>query len=52
MNKTNIFVGALIVGLISVACIAQEEEEEQEGPIGYAYVTYNVSKMSSHEHSY
>jgi len=41
MDKTNIFVGALFVGLISVACIAQEEEEAQEGPIGYVYATYS-----------
>lgn len=49
MNKTYIFVAALIVGVISVACMAQEEEEEQEGPIGYAYVTYNYCKLSGQE---
>ena len=30
MNKINIFVVAVLVGAISVACMAQEEEEEQE----------------------
>jgi len=44
-------VASLFVGLISVACIAQEEEEEQEGPIGYAYVTYNVCKVGSQDHA-
>lgn len=46
MNKGNIFLVAFAVGAISVACMAQEEEEEQEGPIGYAYVTYNYCKTS------
>ncbi len=40
MNKINIFVAAVIVGAISVACMAQEEEEEQEGPIAFTYATY------------
>jgi hypothetical protein len=49
MNKSFIFVAALVVGAISAACMAQEEEEEQEGPIGYAYVTYNYCKVSGQE---
>ena len=49
MNKTNIFVAALFAGLISVACIAQEEEEAQDGPIAYSYVTYNECKLSGQD---
>ena len=49
MNKTNILVAALIVGLVSVACIAQEEEEDQDGPIGYVYSTYSVCKLSGQD---
>jgi hypothetical protein len=49
MNKTYVFVAALIVGAMSVACMAQEEEEEQEGPSGYAYVTYSYCKLSGQE---
>jgi hypothetical protein len=49
MNKTNIFVATLFTSLIAVACIAQEEEEEQDGPIGYSYVTYNVCKLSGQD---
>ena len=40
MNKINIFVAAVLVGASSVACMAQEEEEEQEGPIAFTYATY------------
>lgn len=40
---------ALIVGVISVACMAQEEEEEQEGPIGYSYATYSYCKLSGQD---
>lgn len=41
--------GAFIVGLISVACIAQEEEEEQDGAIAYSYVTYEYCKLSGQD---
>ncbi len=37
MNKTSIIVAAVAVGAISVACMAQEEEED--GPIAYSYAT-------------
>ena len=46
MNKTNIFVAAVIAGVISVACMAQEEEEEQDGPLAYTYATYSYCKLS------
>ena len=49
MNKTITFLAAVIVGAVSVACIAQEEEEEQDGPLGYVYVTYNVCKLSGQD---
>jgi len=46
MNKINIFVTALLVGAISVVSMAQEEEEEQEGPIAFTYATYNYCSLS------
>lgn len=49
MSKANILVASVLAGVISVACMAQEEEEEQDGPIGYAYVTYNVCKLSGQD---
>ncbi|MFQ6004134.1 MAG: hypothetical protein ACE5OQ_01410 [Woeseia sp.] len=46
MNKTNILVGAIVAGAISVACMAQEEEEEQDEPIAFTYATYHYCKLS------
>ena len=39
MKKINTFVVAVLVGASSVACMAQEEEDEQEGPIAFTYAT-------------
>lgn len=49
MKMTNIFVAVVIVGAISVACMAQEEEEKQEGPIAYTYATYFYCKPSGQD---
>ena len=49
MNKIHIFVVAVLVGAISVACMAQEEEEEQEGPIAFTYATYQYCKLSGQD---
>lgn len=46
MNKTNIIVAAAAVSAISVACIAQEDEEGQDEPIGYSYATYSYCTLS------
>ncbi len=47
MNKKTIFVAAVAAGAISVACMAQVEEEEQDGPLAYSYATYSYCKLSS-----
>ncbi len=47
MNKTSILVAAVAVGAISVACMAQEEEED--GPIAYSYATYSYCKLSGQD---
>lgn len=49
MKKINIFVAAVLVGASSVACMAQEEEEEQEGPIAFTYATYQYCTLSGQE---
>jgi hypothetical protein len=49
MRKGNIFVAAVVVGAISVACMAQEEEEAEEGPIAYTYATYSYCTASGQE---
>jgi len=43
------FMAAVIAGAISVACMAQVEEEEQDGPISFSYATYNYCKLSGQD---
>jgi len=47
MNKANIFSAVILAGAISVACMAQEEEDEQDGPIAFTYATYSYCKLST-----
>jgi hypothetical protein len=49
MKKSDFLLVSLCAGLISVACIAQEEEEEQEGPLAYTYATYSYCLLSGQE---
>ena len=37
----------ILAGAISVACMAQEEEDEQDGPIAFTYATYSYCKLST-----
>ncbi len=47
MSKAKIFVAAILASAISVACMAQEDEEEQDGPIAFTYATYSYCKLST-----
>ena len=49
MNKATIFVTAVAVGSLSTACLAQQEEEEQDGPLAYSYATYSYCKLSAQD---
>ena len=40
---------AVAAGAMSTACMAQEEEEEQDGPIAYSYATYSYCKLSGQD---
>lgn len=46
MNKASILVAVISAGVVSVACMAQEEEEAREGPIAFTYATYSYCELS------
>ena len=46
MNKANIFATTVLAGVVAVACMAQEEEEDQDEPIAFSYATYNYCTLS------
>jgi len=46
MKKASIFVATVFACTVPVACIAQEEEDDQDEPIAFVYATYNYCTLS------
>lgn len=49
MTKSTIWVTAVVIGALSVACMAQQEEDGQDAPIAYTYATYYYCKPSGQD---
>ena len=45
MKKASIFVATVFACTVPVACIAQEEEDDQDEPIAFVYATYNGNEI-------